>query len=60
MNVGVLILSSHIYREVNSCTDKLANHGYGVTSSFWCDVLPTFISQDIFRDRVGLSNYHFP
>jgi len=44
----------HIYREGNSCTDKLANHGHSVTSIFWWDVLPAFISQDIFRDRVTI------
>jgi len=49
MNAGISVMSSRIFREGNICADKLANHGHGVTSPFWWDVLPTFICQDFFQ-----------
>jgi ribonuclease HI len=29
------IISTHIYREDNSCADKLANHGYSIANFAW-------------------------
>ena len=45
MNVGISILSSHIYCEGNICANKLANHWHDVTNFSWWDVLPAFITQ---------------
>jgi hypothetical protein len=49
-----------IFREGNSCADKLANMGHGIQDSIWLDTLPSELHFDFFRDRIGLPNYRFP
>lgn len=58
--LGVQVISSHIFREGNSCADKLAFMGHDITDVVWLDTLPTSVSLDFFRDRCGLPNYRFP
>jgi hypothetical protein len=50
---------SHIYREGNTCADRLANAGFFVNGLVWWDQLPSCSRESFFRDRVGLSNYRF-
>lgn len=57
---GISILSSHIFREGNCCTDKLANHGHGLVDVLWWDSIPMFIRDDFYRDRFGLPRFRFP
>jgi ribonuclease HI len=40
------LLFSHVYREGNSCADKLAAHGHVITGFLWWDVIPPFIYHD--------------
>ena len=58
--LGVQVISSHIYREGNSCADKLAFLGHSAIGAVWLDRLPTVLSLDFFRDRCGLPNYRLP
>jgi len=58
--LGIQVISSHIFREGNSCADKLANMGQDITGAVWIDTLPTSVGLDFFRDRCGLPNYRFP
>jgi hypothetical protein len=50
---------SHIYREKNSCVDRLANAGFFVDGLIWWDQLSSCSREGFFRDRVGLPNYRF-
>ncbi|XP_024630561.1 uncharacterized protein [Medicago truncatula] len=56
----IQVISSHIFREGNSCADKLASMGHDIADVVWLDTLPTSVSLDFFRDRCGLPNYRFP
>lgn len=58
--LGVHVISFHIFREGNSCADKLANMGYDIQGSVWLDMLPVELHFDFYRDRIGLPNYRFP
>lgn len=58
--LGVQVISSHIFREGNSCADKLANIGHYIRGSVWLDMLHVELHFDIYRDRIGLPNYRFP
>ncbi|XP_019418611.1 PREDICTED: uncharacterized protein LOC109329402 [Lupinus angustifolius] len=52
-------LISHIFREGNSCADKLAN--YAILSrhkSSWTNY-PSFIKDEFNRNRLGIPNYRF-
>ncbi|XP_024634647.1 uncharacterized protein [Medicago truncatula] len=59
-NLGIQIISSHIFREGNRCADKLATLGHAIQGSVWLDVLPPDLLFDFVRDRLGLPNYRFP
>ncbi|XP_019431188.1 PREDICTED: uncharacterized protein LOC109338411 [Lupinus angustifolius] len=50
---------SHIYREGNSCADKLANHGLHHRTFTWWNFVPNFLTHDFSRNRMGLPNYRF-
>lgn len=50
---------SHIFREGNSCADKLANHGLSSLCYTWWDQPPSFISADFIHNRIGLPNFRF-
>jgi hypothetical protein len=50
---------SHIYREGNSCTDKLTTHGHSTTSFIWCDSLPLFLRDDFLGDKLDFPYYHY-
>ena len=56
-NLGIQVISSHIFRKGNCCADYLANLGH---SEVWLDTLPHALTLDFFRDRCGLPNYRFP
>lgn len=49
----------HIYREGNSCADKLASRGTVIHNFQRWDLIPSFISEDFFHNRFGLPNYRF-
>lgn len=50
---------SHIFREGNSCADKLASHGFSVNGLVWWDFVPSFISEEAFINGMGFPNYRF-
>ncbi|WJX41072.1 hypothetical protein P8452_28481 [Trifolium repens] len=50
---------SHIYREGNTCADRLANAGFFVDGVVWWDQLPSCSRDSFSHDRVGLPNYRF-
>lgn len=52
-------IDSHIYREGNTCADKLANFGVNSHCSTWWDLITDFIRIDFFRNRFSLPNYRF-
>lgn len=53
------IIYSHIFREWNSCVDKLTNYGTTVQVFYWWDLLPNFVRENFFRNRLGHPNYRF-
>jgi len=59
-NLGIQVISSHIYREGNCCADILAALGHSMVGEVWLDTLPEELKIDFFRDRCGLPNYRFP
>ena len=58
--LGIQVISSHIFREGNSCADTLADRGHVIQGSVWFDTLPAGLHMDFYRDRTGLPNYRFP
>ncbi|XP_019430034.1 PREDICTED: uncharacterized protein LOC109337509 [Lupinus angustifolius] len=50
---------SHIYREGNSCADKLASFGLESKRNTVWDSLPNFITDDCNRNRLVMPNYRF-
>ncbi|XP_019460131.1 PREDICTED: uncharacterized protein LOC109359893 [Lupinus angustifolius] len=57
--VGMNFRVSHIYREGNSCADKLANYGINSkVSSKWMST-PNFIHHEFLRNRNLLPSYRF-
>jgi len=44
----------HIFREGNSCADKLASFGTSAQGLVWWDLIPSFIREDFFHNRYGL------
>jgi hypothetical protein len=46
LNLGLHIAASHIYREGNTCADKIANHGHLLDNIHWWDSIPPFIRDD--------------
>jgi len=57
---GVQVISSHIFREGNCCSDKLASMGHAAHDTIWLTTLPPALNYDFFRDKVGMPNYRFP
>lgn len=53
--------ASHIYREGNTCADKLANFGLSLSSLdlFWFDSIPAFVSEEYNRNRLGMPNFRY-
>ncbi|KAF1878461.1 hypothetical protein Lal_00047130 [Lupinus albus] len=50
---------SHIYREGNSCADKLASYGIvSMRKSIWFSP-PNFLTNEYHRNRLGLPNFRF-
>lgn len=47
-NLGIQVISSHIFREGNSCANKLANLGHSMNGSVWLDSLPGELKVDFF------------
>lgn len=50
---------SHIFREDNIFADKLANFGLSIIDVLWWDLVPSFIREDFFRNRMGFPNFRF-
>ncbi|GAU26383.1 hypothetical protein TSUD_221100 [Trifolium subterraneum] len=50
---------SHIYRECNSCADKLANLGLSLASHTWWCQPPNVIKEDMGRNSLGRPFYRF-
>lgn len=42
----ISFLSSHVFREGNTCADLLANHGIGISGFCWWDSIPSFIKDE--------------
>jgi ribonuclease HI len=52
-------LITHVYREGNHCTIKLANLGLSLQNFVWWNELPRVIRKDFARDRLGLPCFRF-
>lgn len=50
---------SHIFREGNTCADRLASHGLTIQGFSWWDSIPNFIREDFFRNRFSLPFFRF-
>lgn len=50
---------SHIFREGNTCANKLASFGLTAPGFLWWDTIPPFIREDLFGNRFGLPSYRF-
>ncbi|CAL0329480.1 unnamed protein product [Lupinus luteus] len=50
---------SHVYREGDTCADKLANFGLSIQNTRWWNFVPHFIINDATRNRANLPNYRF-
>ncbi|XP_019423006.1 PREDICTED: uncharacterized protein LOC109332480 [Lupinus angustifolius] len=50
---------THIYREGNSCADKLASYGISSQENTIWNSAPLFIYEEFSRNRLGLPNYRF-
>lgn len=50
---------SHIFREDNSCADKLASYGVDSRCYSWWNLIPNFIRTDFFHNRWGFQMYRF-
>jgi ribonuclease HI len=57
--LGINLVSSHIFREGNSCADKLANHGHTIIDFTWWDSLPQFLRGAFMNDKLGFPCYRF-
>jgi hypothetical protein len=57
--LGLNISYSHIYRQGNSCADKLSNHGHTVTCYTWYDNVLSLLHEEWLRDKLDLPCYHF-
>lgn len=60
---GIKFIVSHIYREGNTCADRLASHGLTIQSSFWQDSIPDFVREDfsvigLVFCRIGLGDFY--
>ena len=58
--LNVHVISSHIFREGNTCADRLANLGHSVVGEVWLSALPSKFQQDFFADRCGLPRFRYP
>jgi hypothetical protein len=59
-NLGIQVISSHIYHEGNYCANKLAALGHSIVGEIWLDNLLNEVKIDFYRDRCELPNYRFP
>lgn len=50
---------SHVFREGNTCADKLADFGVKNQGYFWWDLPPIFITEELLRNKLGLPNFRF-
>ncbi|KHN15615.1 hypothetical protein glysoja_035008, partial [Glycine soja] len=48
---------SHIYKEAHTCAHNLASFGAQLLGYTWWDNPPSFIAQELLRDRLGLPSY---
>jgi len=52
-------LVSHIYREGNHCLGRVTAIGLELSIKFWWDHIPSQISEDFTRNRLGLHYFRF-
>jgi ribonuclease HI len=52
MLLGLNLVSSHIFREGNSCVDSLANYGHSITDFTWWNSLPQFLRRAFINDNL--------
>jgi len=52
-------LVTHIFREDNCCTDRLANIGMSCNSILWMNEIHTQAKTNYFRNRLGLPYFRF-
>jgi len=57
--LNVQVISSHIFREGNTCADRLANLGHSVVGEVWLSALPSEIQHDFLADRCGLPRFRY-
>lgn len=50
---------SHMYREGNVCTNKLAKYGIEIVGLVWWNIIPDFIKEDFFLHRISFPKYRF-
>ncbi|XP_019431074.1 PREDICTED: uncharacterized protein LOC109338324 [Lupinus angustifolius] len=50
---------THIFRQGNSCADKLATYGVTSKTDSWWNSMPNFLYDDFHRNRNLLPNYRF-
>jgi hypothetical protein len=44
MLLALNLIRSHIFREGNSCEDRLANHGHSIIDFTWWNFVPQFLT----------------
>jgi ribonuclease HI len=59
ISLGLNLASSHIFREGNTCADRLANHGHSIIDFTWWNSLPQFLRGPFINDKLGLPCYRF-
>ncbi|XP_019432708.1 PREDICTED: uncharacterized protein LOC109339679 [Lupinus angustifolius] len=52
-------VATHIYREGNTCADQLANFGLSIQNIEWWNHAPSFILDEVNRNRLNLPNSRF-
>jgi hypothetical protein len=56
---NIQVIVSHVYRERNFVSDKLANIGLSVTGFTWWNSAPPNIRDDLAKNRDGHPYYRF-
>jgi hypothetical protein len=53
------VIVSHIFRDKNHYTDKLANIGLSIPSFFWWEDCPIQVRNDYVHNMLGLPSFGF-
>jgi hypothetical protein len=59
IDLHVRIMFSHVFREGNSCADKLAALGHDCSDFSWWDIVTVSLLWNFFKDRCNLPNFCF-